>query len=101
MSQEVLMVVGAENSAEKVLIGIKINDTNFQMQIQLKRNLIIKMQRLTCALIAFETFFYKTFSISLILRIKKCNLKMHEREITIKQIHAIKSSSSSAAIAML
>lgn len=99
MSQEVLMVVGAENSAEKVLIGIKINDTNFQMQIQLKRNLIIKMQRLTCALIAFETlFFYKTFSISLILRIKKCNLKMHEREITIKQIHAIKSSSSSAAM---
>ena len=45
MRQEVLMVVGAEKSAEKVLIGIKINDTNFQMQIQLKRNLVIKMQR--------------------------------------------------------
>lgn len=58
MSQEVLMVVGAENSAEKVLIGIKIDDTNFQMQIQLKCNLIIKMQRLTCALIAFETLFF-------------------------------------------
>lgn len=36
---------GCGKSEEKVLIGIKINDTNFQMQIELKRNLTIKMQR--------------------------------------------------------